>query len=176
MADTFTNATGGAGALGNFIPEIWANSALEVLRNQIVAARLITKDTDITGSFSVGDVLNIPVPGTFMIEPTESETLVELDRFCDAMISIHGEMQAVVTGESDKVNNPLKHAPHTAKVVTADDWTRPYSRQTAAFPSAWVRQSKFWPAVGRVDNVYGDRNLICSCVGMEAYAAQSAAS
>ncbi|MFA6962760.1 MAG: aminomethyl-transferring glycine dehydrogenase [Opitutaceae bacterium] len=114
--------------------------------------------------------LSFPVPGTFMIEPTESETQVELDRFCDAMIAIHGEMQAVVTGESDKVNNPLKHAPHTAKVVTADEWTRPYSRQTAAFPSEFVRQSKFWPAVGRVDNVYGDRNLICSCIGMEAYA------
>jgi glycine dehydrogenase len=114
--------------------------------------------------------LSFPVPGTFMIEPTESETKAELDRFCDAMISIHGEMQAVVAGESDKVNNPLKHAPHTAKVVTADEWTRPYSRQTAAFPSEFVRQSKFWPAVGRVDNVYGDRNLVCSCVGMEAYA------
>jgi glycine dehydrogenase len=114
--------------------------------------------------------LSFPVPGTFMIEPTESETQVELDRFCDAMISIHGEMQAVVTGESDKANNPLKHAPHTAKVVTADEWTRPYSRQTAAFPSEFVRLSKFWPAVGRVDNVYGDRNLICSCAGMEAYA------
>ena len=114
--------------------------------------------------------LSFPVPGTFMIEPTESETQVELDRFCDAMISIHGEMQAVVTGESDKANNPLKHAPHTAKVVTADEWTRPYSRQTAAFPSEFVRQSKFWPAVGRVDNVYGDRNLICSCAGMDAYA------
>ncbi len=113
--------------------------------------------------------LSFPVPGTFMIEPTESETQAELDRFCDAMIAIHGEMQAVVTGESDKVNNPLKHAPHTAKVVTAEEWTRPYSRQTAAFPSEFVRQSKFWPAVGRVDNVYGDRNLVCSCVGMEAY-------
>ena len=119
--------------------------------------------------------LSFPVPGTFMIEPTESETQTELDRFCDAMIAIHGEMQAVVSGESDKLNNPLKHAPHTAKVVTADEWTRPYSRQTAAFPSEWVRHSKFWPAVGRVDNVYGDRNLICSCVGMDAYAAPAKA-
>ncbi|MCS6243551.1 MAG: aminomethyl-transferring glycine dehydrogenase [Opitutus sp.] len=114
--------------------------------------------------------LSFPVPGTFMIEPTESETKVELDRFCEAMISIHAEMQAVVNGQSDKLDNPLKHAPHTAKVVTADTWTRSYSRQTAAFPSEFVRQSKFWPAVGRVDNVYGDRNLICSCAGMEAYA------
>jgi glycine dehydrogenase len=114
--------------------------------------------------------LSFPVPGTFMIEPTESETKVELDRFCEAMISIHAEMQAVVNGQSDKLDNPLKNAPHTAKVVTADTWTRSYSRQTAAFPSEFVRQTKFWPAVGRVDNVYGDRNLICSCAGMEAYA------
>ncbi len=114
--------------------------------------------------------LSFPVPGTLMIEPTESESKAELDRFCDALIAIHGEMQAVVNGESDKTNNPLKNAPHTAKVVCADEWTRPYSRKIAAFPSPWVRQSKFWPAVGRVDNVYGDRNLVCSCVGMDAYA------
>ena len=114
--------------------------------------------------------MSFPVPGTFMIEPTESETQAELDRFCDALISIHGEMQAVVNGESDKTNNPLKHAPHTAKVVCADEWAHPYSRETAAFPSEFTRQSKFWPAVGRVDNVYGDRNLVCSCIGMEAYA------
>ncbi len=114
--------------------------------------------------------MSFPVPGTFMIEPTESETKAELDRFCDAMISIHGEMQAVANGESDKANNPLKHAPHTAKVVCADAWDHPYSRETAAFPDRHTRASKFWPAVGRVDNVYGDRNLVCSCVGMEAYA------
>ncbi|MEO6001662.1 MAG: aminomethyl-transferring glycine dehydrogenase [Opitutus sp.] len=114
--------------------------------------------------------MSFPVPGTFMIEPTESEEKVELDRFCDALISIHGEMQAVVNGESDKTNNPLKHAPHTAKVVCADEWSHPYSRELAAFPSAFTRLSKFWPSVGRVDNVYGDRNLVCSCVGMEAYA------
>ncbi len=118
--------------------------------------------------------LSFPVPGTLMIEPTESEAKSELDRFCDALIAIHGEMQAVVNGESDKTNNPLKNAPHTAKVVCADEWTRPYSRETAAFPSPFTRQSKFWPAVGRVDNVYGDRNLVCSCIGMEAYAETSA--
>jgi glycine dehydrogenase len=114
--------------------------------------------------------MSFPVPGTFMIEPTESEAKVELDRFCDALISIHGEMQAVVNGESDKTNNPLKHAPHTAQVVCADEWNHPYSRELAAFPSPSARASKFWPSVGRVDNVYGDRNLICSCVGMEAFA------
>ncbi len=114
--------------------------------------------------------LSFPVPGTFMIEPTESESKAELDRFCDAMIAIHGEMQAVANGESDRVNNPLKNAPHTAKVVCADEWDRPYSRELAAFPAPWTRTSKFWPAVGRVDNVYGDRHLVCTCAGMEAYA------
>ncbi|MCX6956682.1 MAG: aminomethyl-transferring glycine dehydrogenase [Verrucomicrobia bacterium] len=114
--------------------------------------------------------MSFPVPGTLMIEPTESEAKSELDRFCDAMISIHGEMQAVVNGESDKANNPLKHAPHTAKAVCSDAWNRPYSRDTAAFPDRFTRASKFWPSVGRVDNVYGDRNLVCSCIGMEAYA------
>jgi glycine dehydrogenase len=114
--------------------------------------------------------MSFPVPGTLMIEPTESETKAELDRFCDALISIHGEMAAVASGESDKLNNPLKHAPHTAAVVCATEWPHPYSRETAAFPDQHTRASKFWPAVGRVDNVYGDRNLVCSCVGMEAYA------
>jgi len=114
--------------------------------------------------------MSFPVPGTLMIEPTESESKAELDRFCDAMIAIHGEMQAVASGESDKTNNPLKHAPHTAQVVCAEEWQHPYSRETAAFPDRHTRASKFWPSVGRVDNVYGDRNLVCSCVGMEAYA------
>jgi glycine dehydrogenase len=114
--------------------------------------------------------MSFPVPGTLMIEPTESETKTELDRFCDALIAIHGEMAAVASGESDKANNPLKNSPHTAAAVTATEWNRPYSREVAAFPDKWTRASKFWPAVGRVDNVYGDRNLVCSCVGMEAYA------
>jgi glycine dehydrogenase len=114
--------------------------------------------------------MSFPVPGTLMIEPTESESRTELDRFCDVMVSIHGEIQAVANGESDRINNPLKHAPHTAKVVCADQWDHPYSRETAAFPDRFTRASKFWPSVGRVDNVYGDRNLVCSCAGMEAYA------
>jgi glycine dehydrogenase len=113
--------------------------------------------------------MSFPVPGTFMIEPTESESKVELDRFCDTLIAIHGELAAVANGESDKANNPLKNAPHTAMAVCADEWNHPYSRETAAFPDAWTRASKFWPAVGRVDNVYGDRNLMCTCAGMETY-------
>jgi glycine dehydrogenase len=111
--------------------------------------------------------MSFPVPGTFMIEPTESETRAELDRFCDAMISIHGEMQAVAGGLADREDNPLKHAPHTAKVVAGDAWGHAYPRELAAFPAPWTRDGKFWPAVGRVDNVHGDRHLVCSCAGME---------
>jgi glycine dehydrogenase len=103
-----------------------------------------------------------PVAGTLMVEPTESETKAELDRFCEAMISIHGEIQSVPA--------VLKGAPHPARVVVADHWDRPYSREQAAFPTAWQREHKFWPAVGRVDNVYGDRHLVCSCAPLEAYA------
>jgi glycine dehydrogenase len=110
--------------------------------------------------------MSFPVPGTFMVEPTESESKAELDRFCDTLIAIHGELAAVASGESDKTNNPLKNAPHTATAVCADEWNHPYSRETAAFPDAWTRASKFWPAVGRVDNVYGDRHLMCTCAGM----------
>lgn len=105
-----------------------------------------------------------PVPGTLMVEPTESESKEELDRFCDAMIVIHGELTAIEKGELDKADNPLKRAPHTAATVTYDDWNRPYSRQQAAYPAPWLRNHKFWPSVSRVDNVYGDRNIFCSCL------------
>jgi len=104
-----------------------------------------------------------PVPGTLMIEPTESEPLTELDRFCDAMIAIHGELTAVEEGRMDREDNPLKNAPHTAECVTADEWNHAYSREIAAFPLPWLKGNKFWPSVRRVDNVYGDRNLFCSC-------------
>jgi glycine dehydrogenase len=110
-----------------------------------------------------------PVAGTLMVEPTESESKEELDRFCDALIAIHAEIQAIEEGRSHKENNPLKNAPHTAEVLTADAWDRPYSRQQAAYPARWLRDHKFWPPVGRIDNVFGDRNPICSCAGMEAY-------
>lgn len=109
-----------------------------------------------------------PVAGTLMIEPTESESLAELNRFCEAMIQIRQEIEAVEKGELDGENNPLKNAPHTAEVI-AGEWNRPYSRELAAYPLPWVRQRKFWPAVSRVDNVYGDRNLVCSCAPLEAY-------
>ncbi|HEV2131004.1 MAG TPA: aminomethyl-transferring glycine dehydrogenase, partial [Longimicrobiaceae bacterium] len=115
--------------------------------------------------------VSFPVAGTMMIEPTESEPKTELDRFCDAMISIREEIREIELGMLDRQNNPLKNAPHTAQVVTSDEWDRPYSRERAAFPAAWSRESKFWPAVGRVESAYGDRNLICACPPLEAYIA-----
>lgn len=114
--------------------------------------------------------MSFPVPGTLMIEPTESESLAELDRFCEAMIAIRGEIAAIERGEVDAEDNVLKNAPHPAKVIVADEWTHPYSREAAAYPAPWVREHKFWPAVARIDNVYGDRHLICACPPMEAYA------
>ncbi|MBD1844382.1 aminomethyl-transferring glycine dehydrogenase [Cyanobacteria bacterium FACHB-63] len=109
-----------------------------------------------------------PVAGTVMVEPTESESQSELDRFCDAMIAIREEIREIETGKVDRVNNLLKNAPHTVADLTAD-WNRPYSRAEAIFPTAWTRANKFYPAVGRIDNAYGDRNLVCSCLPMDAY-------
>ena len=111
-----------------------------------------------------------PVAGTLMIEPTESESMAEMDRFCDAMIAIRGEIAAIGAGRLDRSDNPLKHAPHSAREVMADVWSHGYSRETAAFPLPWVAASKYWPPVKRVDNVYGDRNLVCTCAPLEAYA------
>jgi glycine dehydrogenase len=111
-----------------------------------------------------------PVPGTLMIEPTESESREELDRFCEAMISIHGEIARIAAGEWDANDNPLKHAPHPATTLLSDSWSRAYSREIAAYPLPWVRERKFWPTVSRIDNVYGDRHLVCTCEGMEGYA------
>jgi glycine dehydrogenase len=104
-----------------------------------------------------------------MIEPTESESRNELDRFCDALIAIRQEIAEIERGEADRQDNLLKNAPHTAAVVTADEWTHPYPRQQAAYPAEWLRQRKFWPPVGRVDSAYGDRNLVCACPPMEEY-------
>jgi glycine cleavage system P protein (glycine dehydrogenase) len=107
--------------------------------------------------------VSFPVAGTMMIEPTESEAKPELDRFCDAMISIHGEIEEIAAGKADRQNNLLKNAPHTARQIASEKWDHPYTRERAAFPAPWTRDHKFWPAVARIDNVYGDRNLFCSC-------------
>ncbi len=114
--------------------------------------------------------VSFPVAGTMMIEPTESEPQHELDRFCEAMISIHAEMEAIASGKQDRQNNLLKNAPHTAGQIASDKWARPYSREQAVFPASWTREHKFWPAVARIDNVYGDRNPFCTCPSMEDFA------
>ena len=114
--------------------------------------------------------LSFPVAGTLMIEPTESEDKLELDRFCDALIGIYHEIKSIEDGHADKKENMLKNAPHTQLVICADEWTKPYSRTMAAFPLPYVKENKFWPAISRVNNTYGDRNLICTCEPLEAYA------
>jgi glycine dehydrogenase len=113
--------------------------------------------------------VSFPVPGTMMIEPTESEPKDELDRFCDALIAIRKEIQAVLDGKADPKDNVLKNAPHPAESVSADEWTHPYSREQAAYPLPFVRARKIWPAVARIDNPYGDRNLMCACPPIEDY-------
>jgi glycine dehydrogenase len=144
----------------------------------IIDLRPIRKSADIT----VEDVakrlidygfhaptISWPVAGTMMIEPTESESLEELDRFCDAMIAIRDEARLIEAGNISQTDNPLKNAPHTAESLICGDWEHPYSREIAAYPAAWLKTYKFWAAVGRIDNAYGDRHLVCSCEGMDAY-------
>lgn len=113
--------------------------------------------------------VSFPVAGTLMIEPTESEPKEELDRFCEALIHIRQEIREVEEGKAEKENNVLKNAPHTAAVVMADEWSRPYSRSKAAYPLSFVRDHKFWPSVSRIDNAYGDRNLVCTCLPLEEF-------
>ena len=113
--------------------------------------------------------MSFPVPGTLMIEPTESESKREMDRFCNAMISIRQEIQDVIDGTMDANDNPLKNAPHTASVVTVDEWKHSYSRQIAAYPAPWLKEHKYWPTVGRIDNAFGDRNLVCTCPPIDSY-------
>jgi glycine dehydrogenase len=114
--------------------------------------------------------ISFPVAGTLMIEPTESESKGELDRFAEALIAIRAEIADIASGTLPKDDNPLKHAPHTLESTLADDWSHAYSRERAAFPLPWVRERKFWPAVGRVDNAFGDRHLVCTCPPIEEYA------
>jgi len=113
--------------------------------------------------------LSFPVPGTIMIEPTESEDKAELDRFCEAMLAIRKEIEAIENGQADKTNNPLKNAPHTQAQLFTGEWNRPYSKEVAAFPLDYIKQNKFWPSVSRLNNTYGDRNLVCTCEPVSAY-------
>lgn len=113
--------------------------------------------------------VSFPVAGTLMVEPTESESVEELNRFILAMTSIRNEINAIANGDFDETDNLLKNAPHTINLIASDNWTKPYSRQAAAFPADYVSKNKFWPSVSRVDDAYGDRNLVCSCVSIENY-------
>jgi glycine dehydrogenase len=111
-----------------------------------------------------------PVAGTMMVEPTESESKQEIDRFCDAMIAIRAEIAAIESGRADRQDNLLKNAPHTAEALLQDEWTHPYTRTSAAYPAIWSKEHKFWPSVGRIDNAFGDRHFVCSCLPISDYA------
>jgi glycine dehydrogenase len=119
--------------------------------------------------------VSFPVPGTMMIEPTESETKEELDRFCDALLTIRKEIREIEDGLFDQENNVLKNSPHTQAVAISDNWEYPYSREKAVFPLKFVKENKFWPSVGRIDAAYGDRNLFCSCIPVSQYEDQVSA-
>jgi glycine dehydrogenase len=167
-----------AARLRPHFPVLYTGNGGLVAHECIVDLRAITKATGV----SVDDVakrlidygfhaptMSFPVAGTLMIEPTESEDLAELDRFADAMIAIKGEIDRVASGEWDASDNPLRNAPHTASMVTADKWDRPYERELAAYPGSVDRTAKYWPPVRRIDGAYGDRNLVCACPPIAAY-------
>jgi glycine dehydrogenase len=173
------NANYMAKRLGEFYPILYTGESGLVAHECIIDCRPLSEESGVT----VEDIakrlmdygfhsptMSWPVTGTLMIEPTESESKVELDRFCDAMISIYGEVQEIINGKADAQDNVLKHAPHTFGVLCADEWKHSYGREKAAFPLPYLRVHKFWPAVSRIDNVHGDRNLVCTCESVEAYA------
>jgi len=172
------NANYVAKRLANYFPILYTGKNGLVAHECIIDLRPLSEESGIT----VEDVakrlmdygfhsptMSWPVGGTLMIEPTESESKAELDRFCDAMISIYCEIQQVLNGTADREDNVLKNAPHPATAVIADDWKHAYSREKAAYPLPYLRQHKFWPSVGRIDNVHGDRNLVCTCDSVESY-------
>ncbi|HWO18171.1 MAG TPA: aminomethyl-transferring glycine dehydrogenase [Kofleriaceae bacterium] len=173
------NANYIAHRLGAHYPVLYTGRSGRVAHELILDCRAFKK----TAGVEVDDIakrlmdfgfhaptMSFPVPGTLMVEPTESESKAELDRFCEAMIAIRAEIAAIEGGQLDRANNPLKNAPHTAAAVTGTEWDRPYSREQAAFPAPWLRAHKYWPPVARVDNAYGDRNLVCACPPLDEYA------
>lgn len=159
--------------LGEHYPTLYAGDSGRIAHECILDLRPLKETSGVTAEDVAkrlidygfhAPTLSFPVPGTLMVEPTESEDLTELDRFIHAMISIRSEIRKIEEGTWSREDNPLVHAPHTAECVVADGWTRGYSREQAAYPVAEVRRRKYWPPVCRVDNVHGDRNLFCSCV------------
>jgi glycine dehydrogenase len=165
--------------LDPYYPVLYTGSTGRVAHESILDLRPLTRATGVTAEDVAkrladygfhAPTLSFPVPGTLMVEPTESESLEELDRFCDAMIAIHGEISRVESGEWDRTDNPLRNAPHSAEAVVSDDWDHGYTRETAAYPVPSLRVDKYWPPVGRVDGPGGDRNLVCACPPLDAYA------
>lgn len=165
-----------AGKLRNLFPVLYSGNKGLVAHECILDPRQLTQAAGLTVDDIAkrlmdygfhGPTMSFPVPGTLMVEPTESEPREELDRFIDAMTGIHAEIMAIINGEADRENNVLKNSPHTAEMVSADEWNHPYARSLAAYPVIGLRTHKFWPYIGRVDNVYGDRNFICACDTVE---------
>lgn len=164
--------------LEDHYPVLYRGENGRVAHEFILDLRTIKKQTGITEEDIAkrlidygfhAPTISFPVPGTLMIEPTESESKAEMDRFCDALIRIKKEILAVETGKADSKDNVLKNAPHTADEIAADDWVHPYSREEGVYPAPWLKEFKFWPSVGRIDNAFGDRNLVCQCLPPDAY-------
>ncbi len=171
------NANYIARALGTVFPVLYSGEGGLVAHECILDTRVVKPHVEVEDiakrlmDFGFhAPTMSFPVPGTLMVEPTESESKAELDRFIFALRAIADEAYTIVKGGIDAKDNPLKNAPHTLAAVVTDDWKHPYTRQTAAFPAPWVAENKFWPAVGRIDNAYGDRNLICACIPVEDFA------
>lgn len=172
------NANYMAVKLDKYFPVLYKGETNYVAHEMILDCRPIKAISDISEADIAkrlmdygfhAPTLSFPVHGTLMVEPTESESIEELNRFIDALTSIYNEIQDVISGKEDKADNLLKNAPHTQEVVISNDWNHKYSREKAAFPLHWIRSNKFWPAVSRIDDAYGDRNLVCTCEPVESY-------
>ena len=172
------NANYIAHKLKDYFPILYKGKNGNVAHECIIDIRKIKSETGITEEDIAKRLIDFgfhaptmswPVPGTMMIEPTESENLSEINRFCDALIKIREEINKVKNGEFDKIDNPLKNAPHTHIELTANEWKHKYDRESAGYPSATLKSYKYWPPVARVDNVYGDKNLFCSCPSLDDY-------
>jgi glycine dehydrogenase len=172
------NANYLAAKLNKYFPVLYTGETGYVGHEMILDCRGFKQDTDIIETDIAkrlmdygfhAPTLSFPVHGTLMVEPTESESKQELDKFIDSLLSIYSEIIEVKEGKADKLDNVLKNAPHTAHEVTSDSWNHKYNRQKAGYPLNWIIENKFWPSVARIDDAFGDRNLVCSCVPIEAY-------